>query len=215
MFDFRIAQAKTILNVHSVAPIRGFRPISIVALGQKLNLAQQVEYNSINAPEFIISNPSRMIIRVPDSQIGKEFRSLRVFSSVSLTKTNALVSLSINMPFQKASGIDRLVQCWLMVFMTNPGSDIFDPSTGAGGRSIVGRNTDKTGKGIAADLAQAIEKTQIELLRKQAQTPSLPLSEKLLSSQLQSISFDSNTATLSARVSLMNMLGDAAEVSVG
>lgn len=215
MNDFRITQARTILKVHSISPIRGFLPLSIIVLGEKINLAQQVEYNGTNVSEFIVSSPSRLIVRVPTSQIGKEFTSLRVFSSVNLTKTSALISLSVGMPFKQTSGIDRLIQCWMMIFLSNQGTDIFDPSSGAGGRSIVGRNTDKSGKGISADLAFAIDKTKTELTRLQAKTPSLPLSERLLSTSLESISFDSNTATLSARVSLTNMLGNGAEVSVG
>lgn len=215
MKDFRITQARTLLNVHSISPIRGFLPISIIVLGEQMNLAQQVQYNELDAPEFLISSPSRLIVRIPPSQVGKEFRSLRVFSTVNLTRTSALVTLNVGMPFQQTTGIDRLIQCWMMIFLSNQGSDIFDPSTGAGGRSIIGRNTDRTGKGIAADLALAIQNTQTELTRKQALTPSIPLSEKLLNSSLEALSFDSETATLAARVSLTNMLGNAAEVSVG
>lgn len=213
MIDFQIVSAKLLLTVQSVSPIRGFLPPSIVAVGVGFDQATEVYYNDIQVEEFIINSPTRMIVRIPESQVGKSFRSLRVLSSAFATKKDAVLYLGLGRPVRTTSGLERLVQAWTMVFLTTPGSDIFDPQSGGGALSIIGRTTDRHGKGVSADLAQSIDRTKTELLRLQSQYPNLPLDEKILDSSLASLSFDPNTTTLLARVELANMLGQSAEVS--
>lgn len=213
MKDFQIVSAKIILPVTSIAPIRGFLPIAIVVLGQDFDQATEVHYNGVTVNEFIIQSKTRMIVRVPDSQIGKAFQTLEVVSSTFATKKDALLYLGLERPVRTTSGLERLIQMWTMVFLTTPGSDIFDPQSGGGAQAIIGRTTDKNGKGVAADLAYSIDRTKTELLRLQSKNPNLPLEEKILSSSLASLSFDDKTTTLYARVTLRNMLGQSAEVS--
>lgn len=214
MKDFSIITARVLLKVHSIAPVRGFTPPSIVVLGEKMNLAQEVFYNNIKVTEFVISTQNRLVVRIPVSQVGKDFISIQVFSSVSITKTSAALAFELMRPLRQVEGIERLVQSWMIVFFTTPGSDVFDLQSGGGVRSIIGKNTNAQGKGVSADLALAIERTQNEILRLQSKDSRIPLSEKLLSATLSSMSFDDKTTTLSASVALKNMLGEQAEVSV-
>lgn len=214
MKDFKVVQAQSLLKIYSFAPIRGFLPLSIVVIGEHMDLANQVFYNDVEATEFIAQTSRRLIVRIPPSQVGQAYRSLRVYSSLNLVTQSATLSLKLSNPLASVEGLDRLVQAWMIVFYTTPGSDIFDQQSGGGGRSIVGRNTDRYGKGVSADLALAIDRTQQELLRLQSQTPSIPLAEKLLSTQLLALSFDPTTTTLAARVGITNMLGNSAEATV-
>lgn len=213
MNDFQIVSAKVILPVQSFAPIRGFLPVSIVVVGSDFDKTSEVYYNDTLVTEFIVNSPARMVVRVPDSQVGKSFQSIRVLSTAMATKKDAVLSFGIGNPAQFTSGLDRLVQAWAMVFLTTPGSDIFDLESGGGARSIIGRNTDRRGKGVSADLAHAIDRTKTELLRLQSKYPNLPLDEKILNASLASLTFDSKTTSLLARVELSNMMGQAAEVS--
>jgi hypothetical protein len=215
MFDFQIVTAKTLLPVQSVAPIRGFLPLSVVVLGTNLDRTTQVLFNGVAAPDFIVMTKSRLIVQIPQSQIGKPFVSLQVLGDSLLAASGtASLTLTLTNPPIKISGLSRLVQAWVMVFLTTPGSDVFNPQSGGGGAAIIGRTTDRQGTGVAADLGQAILRTKSELTKVQAQNPSIPLDEKLLSSNLESIAFDSSSGTLLAQVSLQNMLGQNAQVSL-
>lgn len=214
MRDFRVVSARTLLRVTSITPIRGFLPPSLIAFGEKLDLTQEIFYNGIAVRDFSVASPSRLIIRIPESQIGKEFEELKVYSSAELTRQDAELSLELMRPAKTVSGMERLVQSWLLIFLTTPGSDVFDPSSGGGARTLIGKTTDRQHKGVAADLALAIERTKTEMLRVQAKTQGIPLSERLLSASLDSLKFDQNTSVLSARVSIRNMLGDQAEVAI-
>jgi hypothetical protein len=215
MIDLRVVNAKAILRSISVQPIRGFVPTSVLVTGEKFDRATEVQYNGVDATEFAIASSTRLIVRVPTSQLGKPFRDIKVLSPVSAAKQDAIISLGLTSPPKTISGIDRLVQNWVIIFLTTPGSDLFSPTSGGGGASIIGRPTDKSGKGVAADLAMAIEKTKNELLRLQSSNQAIPPSEKLLSSSLDKVEYDSASTVLSARVLVQNMLGDAAEVSLG
>lgn len=214
MKDIRIVSARHLLKVHSIAPIRGFLPPSIVVLGYELDKASEVFYNEIQTTEFIIQSSSRLVVRIPEPAVGKDFTSIKVLSSVQASKKNAEISFKLNNPLQSVSGIDRLIQSWLLVFLTTPGSDVFDKQSGGGAQSLIGKTTDRSGKGVSADLALAIERTNSQIIKKQSVAKSVPLSEKLLSSSLDQIVFDSTTGTLSARVSIQNMVGEQAELSV-
>jgi hypothetical protein len=214
MRDFRIAQAKSILTVTSVAPVRGFYPPSVVAVGKNLNTTNQVFYNGVEATDFMISSSTRILVKLPPSQVGKAFTDIKVLSNTPVSTQDAFISLGLDRPAKTLQGLDRLIQAWLMLFMTTPGSDLFDPTQGGGVRGILGRNTDGQGNGIAADLAQAIERTNSQLLALQAQNRRIPPSERLLSASLTSISFDDQTSSLYAQVQLVNALGQNASVTV-
>jgi hypothetical protein len=215
VIDFQIVTAVTQLQVQSIAPIRNFLPASIVVLGTNLDRATQVFYNGIQAPEFIPVTQSRLIVRIPTSQIGKKFNGISVLGdSLLATSGTAALSLNIANPLRLVEGLSRLVQAWVMVFLTTPGSDVFNPQSGGGARAIIGRTTDRRGSGVSADLANSIMRTKSELNRVQANNPNIPLSEKLLNSSLEALAFDSNTGSLLAQVSIQNMLGQAAQVSL-
>jgi hypothetical protein len=214
MIDLRIVSAKTVLKIFSIAPIRGFLPLSVVVVGQGLNQADEVRYNGIQAEEFFIQSENRLIVRIPASQVGQPMHDVTVLAPVSATKKNALLTMSLGAPLKTVSGMDRLVQCWMMIFMSTPGTDIFDPDSGGGAKNLVGRATNASGTGVAADLQQAIERTKTELLRIQSRRTNIPLAEKLLSSSLDAIHFDPDNTLLSARVTLRNMAGSAAELNL-
>jgi hypothetical protein len=215
MKDFKIVHARSLLDIFSIAPIRGFSPPSIVVLGTDLNFTSEVLYNGIEATEFVISSSTRLIVRIPPSQVGKDLMDLQVYASRPTLRGDASLVMELTKPFKIVSGLDRLVQSWIMIFLTTPGTDVFSPQSGGGARSIVGSRTDRKQKSAAADLAQAIERTQSELIRLQSQNPAVPPEERLLSSSLESLSHDESTGVLSVRILLKNMVNQSANVSLG
>ncbi len=214
MRDFRVVQAKAALKVTSVSPIRGFNPPAVIILGEKLNLASEITYNGMEVLEFYIASPTRIIARIPDTQYGKSLTDLRVLAPVQLAKQNALISLGISKPFKTVSGIDRLVQNWVLAFLTTPGSDIFSPTSGGGGRSIIGYPGNATGQSAAAELTIAVDRTRQQILQQQAASLQVPAEERLLSSALSEVTFDQKTTSISAVVTIKNVLGNAASVNI-
>lgn len=213
MKDFRVVQAKVALRITSMTPVRGFEPPAILITGESFDKAEEIIFNGIQVTEFIILGPNRLVAKIPDSQVGKALDSLFVLTSTSATHTEAVLSLGLSKPVRTVSGIDRLVQEWTMVFLTTPGSDIFDPSGGGGAAAIVGKSADRDS--ASAALSQAVERTRQQITAKQARNSKIPPAERLLSASLVSVKFDAQTTTLSAVVDLKNMLGSSALVTLG
>lgn len=214
MLDFKIIYARHKLRVRTVAPVRNFLPPSLIVTGFDLDKTSEIFFNGIKTPEFAILSSTRVIARIPDAVVGKELKDLSLFSTVQASKRDALVQLKLN-SMASASGIERLIQTWILVFMTNPGSDVFQKNSGGGGPSIIGRTTDDQGTGVLADLTLAINRTKSEILKKQSEITRIPLEERLSKAEIGNIKFDKSAGALSAVVTLTNMAGDNAEVLVG
>lgn len=215
MKDFRIAHARSLLRLTSFAPVRNFSPPSIVVSGSDLNHTSEILFNGVLANEFAVLSSTRMVVRVPPSQIGKDLTDLRVFAARPIQNVDASIVLELSKPVQSLSGMDRLIQSWIMLFLTTPGSDVFSPSSGGGARAIIGAPTDSKNKSASEGLTVAIQRTEAELLRLQAGKKYVPPQEKLLSSSLETITYDDATGTISARVRLKNLVSESASISLG
>lgn len=215
MKDLRVVLSKAALRITSVAPVRGFLPPAIIILGEKFNTANEVVYNGIEVKEFLIASPHRIVARIPDSQIGKALTDLRVLAPVQVSKTDAIVTFGLSKPIRAVDGMDRLIQEFLLIFYSSPGSDLFDQTAGGGGKKIIGRNGYAAdGHGAVAELSLAVDRSKQELMRKQSKNSKIPPSERLLSASLSDVKFDTLTTTLFGTIALRNVLGASANVDV-
>jgi len=211
--DFRVVQARALLKVHSVAPVRGFAVPAVVLVGEKLNQAQEILYNGMEVPEFIISSPSRLLARIPDSQVGKSLVSLQVLTESSFSNDGTLLSMILGKGLKKTSGIDRLVQNFVMTLLSSQGSDLFNQGSGGGAMAIVGKSNTATDP-VSAQLALAVDRTRQQILRAQASNSRIPSSERLLSASLSSVTFNKDTNSLVGMVDIRSVAVDAALVTV-
>jgi hypothetical protein len=214
MKDFRVVLSKTLLKVTSGSPVRDFLPPAIIVLGERFNLCDEITYNDIEVTEFIIASSTRLLVRIPPSQVGRALTDLKVLAPVPLTKEDALISLGISRPLRTVEGIDRLVQEWLMTFLTTPGTDIFDPTSGGGARSIIGQPAQSNGNSAVTELSLAVDNTRQQFLKKQAKNSKIPPSERLLSASLANVRFNEQTTAITAIVDIKNVLGGSASISV-
>jgi hypothetical protein len=213
MKDLRVVHAKRILDVTGVAFTSKFIFPAVVANGVDLDNTTEVLYNSVGVPEFAAISPTTLIVRIPESQIGKPFVDLKALSDIPLgVDGSAELSFRVSRP-QMISGAERLVQAWLLLLHTTPGSSIFAPSSGGGVRTLLGSDSGSA-RGAAAGLASVIDRTSQELIRLQDRTPALPLDEKLLSCELLSVNFVEETGETYAAISLQNALGQNAQILI-
>jgi phage baseplate assembly protein W len=213
VIDFRFIRPRRVLRVQSIAPIRGFSPPSIVVVGDGMEQADEVVINGESTTTFAVSAADRLVVQVPESQVGTPIASIQVFAALPQVDSSAQILMSTDQ-VKKIEGVERLIQSFLIVLLTTPGSDAFEPASGGGLLGLVGRPTDAGGKGIAADVATAVERTKAELLKLQSKNRKIPPSERLLSATLVSVNFDQNSTILSATVEITNSMGDSAQVNV-
>jgi hypothetical protein len=213
--DIKVITARALLPIRQVVPVRGFSPVSVLAVGDALDKTSEVFYNGVQADEFMVQSSNRLLIRVPDAQLGRPLTSVVAYSSVPTTFGNAALAFKVHTPVRSVSGVERMVQSFLLALLTTPGSDIFSKSSGGGLSSLIGKSSVTTGSAVSSDIALAIERTKSEILREQAKFPNMPLEERLMAAALDSVSFDKESSAMYAKISLQNMLGQGAEVSLG
>lgn len=215
MNDFKVVRSRVLLNIRQVFPVRGVSPPTLLVLGDRLDRTFEVLYNNVSIKDFLISSPSRLLIRIPDAMVGQPFDNLLVYADGPVRGENASVSLEVFGSPKVTNGMERLVQAFLLEFNTTPGTDMWNPGDGGGGRKIVGISTDETRDSVSARLALGIERARSSLVRKQTMDSRIPPSEKLLSVILQGVEFDPVTTSTNAQVLLENMLRNQAQISLG
>lgn len=215
MIDIRVVQAQAALRISSIAPIREFSPPSVLVVGEALQNTDSVFYNGVEAKEFFIAADTRLIVKIPPSQVGRPLASLTAFSASPLSGSDAVVSFGIPRLGRSVSGMSKLVQDFLLIFMTTPGSDVFDQNAGGGAMAIIGQPATGGDGSATAKLALAVDRSRQQLLRLQAKYPRIPTDERLMAASLANVSFSPTTTTVSATVYLQNMAGDASSINLG
>jgi phage baseplate assembly protein W len=167
----------------------------------------------VRSPEFIVLSPRRILAQVPRNQRSASIESVVVITADDVRAPKAIVSfLAIAPRAQVAEGLSRLVQSYLKILFTTPGRDIFLPGLGGGLLSLVGEAN--TPANLKAASKIAISNTQSQLVRIQSQDPRLTNEERLKSATLLSSEFDPRNGTLSLRVRLKSVAGNAADAGV-
>jgi len=179
-----------------------------------MHQALEVVYNGIVQTQFFAQSRKNLIVPIPSSQIGRPLNELVIISTTKLTFEPATVVFQLSRPPQMVSGIDRLVQMFLMELFTTPGSDIFDPKSGGGALALVGRNSGGD-RGAVVGLTRAVDAAKRSIAKKQAQFKRVPNEERLLSATLSNVSFNSLASVLSGQIEIKNMSGQSATVGVG
>ena len=173
MKDLRVIKARVVLPVNSIAMRKEFYPPSLLIAGSDFDKAESVEMNGRTVTEFVVSSPELILARVPDVLLDQRLTSLKVYSTVAIARRDALIEFGLTRPMATVQGIDRLVQSWLLIFMTTPGSDLFVPKSGGGAKALIGKSTDRGHRSVATDVALSINRTKNELMSAQSQYLSL------------------------------------------
>ena len=211
------------MSDYQVIVYRDSSPISSVGLldqapiptldvrGNGFSEATVVQVNSKASPEFIVLSPSRLLAQVPTSEIGKRLSSLVVLSATSQQTRNSSIEFTASAGRFVAEGRVKLVQTFLKILLTTPGTDIFYPWLGGGLQSIIGVASTETS--VRARASRSIRETMTQMTRIQA-TSTAPKAEKLASARLQTLTYSQANAELALKVSLTSQEGRTAEAGL-
>lgn len=172
----------------------------------------EVLINDIPSPDIIVLSKTRLLAQLPDSlQKVPNVVSVSVLSR-NLTITNrSLIRFRISDTPGRVTGILRLVQLFLKVLFTTPGSDIFNKRTGGGALVNIGETfgADEGGD-IISDFVISVDTTARQILAQQGRNPRIPRDERLLSARVKAAGFNRQLGALIATVELTSQAGRAA-----
>ncbi len=211
MIDIKILIIRDLLPISTVEIASGVFPISLLITGDRLDQANQVLVNDIESTEFVVLSANRLLVKIPVSEINSTIRKITVIANIPSTNRKSILHFEVGSSFKSIKGLEKLIQAFCKLLIQTPGSDRFRPDEGGGLMKLVGRNVSKGGvSNLQASVVGAVSRTRDQFLSRQGPNRRIPSDERLLTVTTESVGFDTNTTTLSARIFLSAVSGKIA-----
>ena len=213
--DLQYVQYQDVLNVSSVRRISGISPPVYEINGRDFRSASTVYLNDVPARAFVVRSRTQMLAQMDNNFATSRLNNVVVLSTNLTVTDRSLLLFSFSKATKPVRGLSKLVQTFVKLMFTTPGSDIYDREAGGNLMSIRSMSATDENKGLLTGaLDTVVSRTALQLTTAQTNQRNLPLSERLLSATLVSTHFDANTGTLYGRVRLISQAGAEALVNV-
>lgn len=206
MADLQVAFLKDMARVSSVRPDLSKPFPAVRVIGSHMDAGVSVLINGMESPQFIPVSQTELIAEIPPSV--DIVASVAVLTNTIRSTERSIVLLRVNAQSGKVEGSLRLVQRFILMLLTTPGTDLYNPRMGGGLQSIISRVFGRQETSALKNLCtQAVRKTVADLTDIQASSYHLPPSERIASAQVTGVTFDARTTTLAVQVSLDSEAG--------
>lgn len=211
MIDLKILTIRDLLPITRVEYAAGVTPLSVLITGDRLDQASFVYVNDVEAPEFAVLSSGRIIAQVPTGERNSVLRKLAVVATVPSANRRSLLHFEVGPSIKSITGLEKLVQAFSKLLLQSPGTDKFRPNEGGGLLKLVGQNVSKgDSKNLQAAVVGSVTRTRDQLLARQGPDRRIPPDERLLTAITEAVGFDAATTTLSARIAVSAVSGQAA-----
>jgi hypothetical protein len=213
--DIQVTYLRDVLPVDSVDEIPGMVPRTLDVRGPNFKNAVKIEVNEEDVLTFVVMSKHRILIQVPESQEKEVIRTLAVLSN-DFTKTrSSQVKFEFTNHPRKLSGLQKLIQTFLLYLLRTPGTDVWYPKSGGGVQKLIGAHFSRSNAGgVTAAFSTAVSRTRTQIISLQASNTRLPSNEKLGAVNVLSAVFDAQQTALLARVELVSQAGQRAIVGL-
>ena len=214
--DFQVVFPTEVVSLSSVRYAAGAEVPTLEVLGTDFRSVDQVLINDVASSNVIVLSKNRLLAEVPEVARTEFVPTRVVVLSRRLTLSErSLIQFRVGRTASKVSGILRLVQLFLKVLFTTPGTDMFAPKTGSAALKNIGANIGRTQRGaVVSDFVLAVDGTARQMLTLQSRDSGLPSDEKLLSARVVSSSFDARQEALVVTVEITSQAGRLATANV-
>lgn len=209
--DFQTCFPQELVRVSQVTNVPGAAIRTLDILGDDFRSVDDVLMNEVVSPSVVVLSKTRLLAEVPDALKGSSITSISVLSRRLVITPRSYIRFRIGASASKTSGILRLMQLFLKVLFTTPGTDIFSPKTGGGALVHLGQSVGiEQGSDVTSSLVISVDATARQLVQIQGRNQATPLDERLLSAKVASAGFNKNETALVASIELLSMAGNAA-----
>lgn len=163
--------------------------------------------NGYRSPNFIVESATRIFAEIPSVARGEPVTDIQVLLLAAAPGQESAVVLDVGGGDGYVSGTAKLLQTFIKVLLTTPGSDLFNPTLGGGLRSVIGTafNSSVTAE---SRVRTAISNTENQLQSLHSGASNLPASEKLRSVSVLSVEFSIDDSALYARIAVTSQDGN-------
>ena len=186
-------------------------PRSLDITGKDFTSVAQVLINDVASPSVVVLSKTRLIAQVPLLLANSTLTSVTVVSNQLTVSPRSLIKFEIPMVPSKVSGILRLMQVFLKILLTTPGRDIFAPRVGGNALAPLAMSySEDSAGGIISSIILSVTQTQRQIITIQAQDPTIPPAERLLSAAVTNAEFNREEGALIASINLISQAGTQA-----
>lgn len=187
-------------------------PMVLSVVGDDFSGVSSVEINGTECDFNVVSTKS-MLVTVPEELENTKFETINIFS-VSPTITNSSVfTFRLGDNPNAVSGAAKLLQQFIKLLMTTPGTDMDYPNAGGGLLKFPGSRVNiKNPHSLIAKAVLAVAAVSDEMINYQ-NTVSLPPDEKLKSAEVLSVNYDQYDPTILEMSLRLNSFGNKSIVT--
>jgi hypothetical protein len=152
-----------------------------------------------------------ILAQVPDPLVGAIITSVQVLSSDFTATLRSKLIFELGNDPRKITGLRALMQNFLKLLFTTPGTDAFSKKLGGGALAGLGKNFDASGsQNLVSDFSIAVRRTEMQMISLQSRQIRLPDDEKLAAANVLGVTMDVASTSLLARVELIAQSGKMA-----
>lgn len=202
------------LNDIRLTSLNGVYALRVV--GADFRAVDEVIINELPSPDVIVADRHTLVAQLPEVyQKVPEVRSVMVLSKRITLSPRSLIRFRIGKSPGKVIGIQRLLQLFLKILFTTPGTDIFSPQSGGGILKKVGETFGQSeGQNIVTDFVIAVNRTQRQLVAMQSRDQRSPRDERLLSATVVGADYDKLQSAFYITVEIVSQAGRSAIANV-
>lgn len=217
--DLQVVQPREAIRLNRIRftpPSPVGLPLSLDIIGEDFSSVDEVLINEIPSPDVIVLTRNRLIAQLPSIlQRVPNVTSVSVLSRRLTLTSRSFIEFRLSDQPGRVRGILRLMQLFLKVLFTTPGTDIFRRRTGGGALRNLGATfgADEGGS-IVSDFIISIDTTSRQIIAFQGSDPRTPRDERLLSARVLSAGFNREQGAILAAVELVSQAGQAATANL-
>jgi len=209
--DIQYVQYQDVVPVRKIGLVSGFYPPVYDIYGNDFRNVSTVLLNGVEAEEFLVLSRTRLVAQVPPRLAESPLKQVMVLSDAFTATEKSQLVFRFSRTGRLVGGLPKLVQTFVKVLLTTPGSDIYDAEHGGNLMALQKSSSGRHDKNLhVGAFAAAVARAEEQITRVQATTRGLTLPERLLSASLLSVNFDPQTLSVEGRIRLVSMAGEEA-----
>jgi hypothetical protein len=209
--DYQVVFPVEVIKLNALRFVFGSNPPVLDINGQDFRAVDDVVINDQKSLGWAVLSKTRMLAILPAGVAPALVSSINITSRKLVVTDKSILKFQISTTPAKATGILRLMQLYVKLMLTTPGSDIFDKKTGGGILRFLGSTSyGAEGGDIVRRFVVSNDLVSRQIITIQSRQPSLPPDEKLLAAKVLSARFSRQQSALLAATELTTQAGRSA-----
>jgi len=213
--DFQVVFPVEVVKLNSIHLVFGSDPPVLDVFGQDFRAVDEVVINDLLSPGWNALSKTRLLVILPEGLTPAQVTSINVTSRKLVVTDKSILKFRVSSTPAKVTGILRLMQLYVKLMLTTPGSDIFNKKAGGGLLSFIGSTAyGAEGGDLVRRFVIANDQVSRQIIAIQSRQPSLPPDEKLLAAKVLSARFSISQSALMASTELTTQAGRSAATNL-